>query len=159
VLMSLVFLPLYVKLLGIEAYGVLGFFFSLLALLSVLDAGLSTTLNRGLAQSLTVPGASQEARDLVRTLEVVYWSVGLLIALLLIAVAPFIAGYWLNSREVSVETVTQAGVMMGVVTALQWPSSLYTGGLLGLQRQVLLNVITGSVVVLQNVGAVLILWL
>jgi O-antigen/teichoic acid export membrane protein len=48
---------------------------------------------------------------------------------------------------------------MGLVMVLQWPISFYSGGLLGLQRQVLLNGITVTVATLRGFGAVFILWL
>jgi O-antigen/teichoic acid export membrane protein len=47
---------------------------------------------------------------------------------------------------------------MGLVIAVQWPSSLYDGGLTGLQRQVLLNVIRATSATVQHAGAVLVLW-
>ena len=47
--MSLAFVPLYIKFMGIESYGLVGIFASLLALFGLLDMGLSTTLNRELA--------------------------------------------------------------------------------------------------------------
>jgi O-antigen/teichoic acid export membrane protein len=39
------------------------------------------------------------------------------------------------------------------------PSGLYTGGLMGLQKQVLLNIINSSISTLRGVGAILALWL
>jgi len=46
---------------------------------------------------------------------------------------------------------------MGLSLALQWPFTLYEGGLLGLQRQVLLNGISVLVAVLRNVVPLIIL--
>ena len=48
---------------------------------------------------------------------------------------------------------------MGALTALQWPLTFYQGGLLGLQRQVLLNGITIATATLSGGGALLVLWL
>ena len=47
---------------------------------------------------------------------------------------------------------------MGLALSLQWPFSLYFGGLLGLQRQVLLSGINVGIATLRSIGAVLILW-
>ena len=55
VLMSLAFVPLYIKFMGIESYGLVGIFASLLALFGLLDMGLSTTLNRELARFSALP--------------------------------------------------------------------------------------------------------
>jgi hypothetical protein len=49
-LMNFVFVPVYIALLGIEAYGLIGLYASLQALYYILDAGMSATLNRELAR-------------------------------------------------------------------------------------------------------------
>ena len=68
-LMGLVFIPVYIRFLGIEAYGLVGFFVTLQSVFSLLDMGLSTTLNRELAR-LSVNGANaRKMRDCVRSLE------------------------------------------------------------------------------------------
>jgi len=50
-------------------------------------------------------------------------------------------------------------MVMGLVVAFDWPVALYTGGLMGLQRQVQLNAIRAAMATFQAVGAVLVLWL
>ena len=158
-LLSLAFVPLYIKLMGVEVYGLLGIFMSLGALLSLLDMGLSATLSRELSRLSTVDDSAQEARNLVRTLEVVYWGTGVVIGIAVVLFAPLIARYWINSGEVGRETVEYALMIMGMSIAFQWPGGIYSGGLMGLQRQVVLNVIRSSMATLQHVGALLILLL
>lgn len=46
---------------------------------------------------------------------------------------------------------------MGMLLAFQWPGTIYTGGLRGIQRQVLLNVIQGISILARHFGAVLVL--
>jgi len=46
--MAWLFVLLYIKFLGIKAYGLVGFFATLQRLFIILDMGLSTTLNREL---------------------------------------------------------------------------------------------------------------
>ena len=158
-IMSLVFIPLYIKFMGIEAYGLIGIFMSLMALLSVLDMGLSATLSRELARLSVSRKADQESRDLVRTFEYIYWCVGIFIALGLVALAPLVTQYWIKSEVIPAKTIQQALMIMGLVVAFQWPTSLYDGGLMGLQRQVLLNSVRGIMATIQHAGAVLVLWL
>ena len=64
---------------GIEAYGLAGISLSLMMIFSIPNLGLSTTLNRELERSSAQQGKSQVRRDLARTLQVVYWSIGGLI--------------------------------------------------------------------------------
>lgn len=156
-LMNLAFVPLYLKFMGIEAYGLVGVFISLTVLLSVLDLGLSTTLNRELARLSATSDNAKEMRDTVRTFETLYWIIGIILGGGVAALSPLIARYWLNSQGLSVSVVTQAVMLMGLLIAFQWPTSLYSGGLMGLQRQVLLNVVIATMATLKGVGAVLVL--
>jgi O-antigen/teichoic acid export membrane protein len=158
-LMALAFLPLYVRFLGIESYGLIGFFISLVALLSIFDMGLSATLSKEMARLSVRPGKEREARDLVRTFELIYWGTGILLGGGIALLAPLIARGWLNAQGVAVQTMEEAILIMGLAVALQWPNSLYSGGLMGLQRQVLLNAIRAGTTTLQAGGAVLVLWL
>lgn len=154
---SLAFVPLYIRLMGVEVYGLLGIFMSLSALLSLLDMGLSTTLSRELSRLSALENSEQESRNLVRTFEVVYWGIGILIGVSMIVLAPLITKYWVNSSSVSSEIVEQALIIMGASIAFQWPGAIYSGGLMGLQRQVELNVIRSIMVTVQHGGAVLVL--
>jgi len=154
---SLAFVPLYIKLMGVEVYGLLGVFMSLGALLSLLDMGLSATLSRELSKLSAQENSGQESRNLVRTFEVIYWGIGILIGVAVVILAPLIAKYWINSSSVNSETVEQALLIMGLSLALQWPGAIYSGGLMGIQRQVSLNVIRSVTITLQHGGAALIL--
>jgi O-antigen/teichoic acid export membrane protein len=154
---SLAFVPLYIKLMGVEVYGLLGIFMSLSALLSLLDMGLSTTLSRELSRLSALENSGQESRNLVRTFEVVYWAIGIGIGIAMIALAPLLTKYWIHSASVNSEIVEQALMIMGASIAFQWPGAIYSGGLMGLQRQIVLNVIRSVTVTLQHCGAVAIL--
>ena len=157
--MSLAFVPLYIRFIGIEGYGLVGVYASLLAVFSLLDLGLGTTLNRELAVLSARAGSAQIMRDLVRTLESIYWGLAIVIGILLTALAPLIANYWINAGALSTETVEEVIVIMGIAIAVQFPFTLYSGGLMGLQRQVLLNGITATMATIRVLGAVLVLWL
>src|SRR5258708_28666463 len=133
--------PLYIRFLGIEAYGLIGFYLMLQAMLQVLDLGVSPTINRALARYSAQPGKADEARDLVRTLEVGYWLIGIIASAALMAASPWLAAHWIKSGAIPVRTVTQALTLMGVLAAFQWPVSFYQGGLMGLHKQVLFNVL------------------
>lgn len=158
-IMGLVFIPLYIKFMGIEAWGLVGFFTTLQVVFNLLDLGLSNTLNREMARLSVLPGKEEEMRNLARTLEVIYWVVAVLAGILIISLSPFIADHWIQARQLSHGTVKVALISMGVVTAFQMPIGLYTGGLMGLEKQVLLNEINVARSTARGGGAVLILWL
>jgi O-antigen/teichoic acid export membrane protein len=157
-LMSLAFIPLYIKFMGIEAYGLVGVSLSLSALFSLLDLGLSTTINRELARLSAQENKAQEMRDLVRTLELIYWIIACVIGGAVIVLAPLVAHHWVKANGYSPETISQAVTIMGLALAILWPFSLYSGGLRGLQKQVLLNGIDVVMATIRAGGSVIVLW-
>lgn len=159
ILMGLAFVPLYMKFMGVEAYGLIGIFATLLGVFGLLDMGLGATLTREMARLSVLPGREQEMRDLVRSLEIIYWAIAVLIGLTVMVIAPFVAHSWVKASKLSPQEIEQAIRIMGFAMALQWPASFYTGGLMGLQEQVLLNLINIIMSTLRGVGAVLVLWL
>src|SRR5688500_13655145 len=158
-LVGVAFIPLYIHFMGIEAYGLVGFFTTLQGLFMLLDLGLSTTLNREQARYAALPGKATEMRDLVRTLETLYWGLALLIALIVLGLSSFAAHAWINAQTLPETVVQQAVMLMGFVIAFQWPISFYGGGLIGLQRQVLYSGWLAVGATLRFAGAALVLWL
>ena len=158
-LMSFLFIPVYVRMMGIEAYGLVGFFVTLQGLFSVLDLGLSTTLNREFARLSSSPRPEAQQRTLLRTIETVYWVVAILNGAIVFALAHPIAVWWIRPERLPIEVIVHAITMMGGVLLLQWPLAMYSGGLLGLQRLVTLNKINAAAATLRGVGTVLVLWL
>ena len=158
-LLQMACVPLYIRFLGVEAYGLIGFYLMLQAMLQVLDLGLSPTMNREMARYSVQPEKADEARDLVRTLELGYCLIGLMIGLVLVTVSPWLAAHWIKASSIPVASVRHALMFMGVLAAFQWPVSFYQGGLIGLRKQVLFNVFRIIAATVSNGGAVLILWL
>ncbi|MEA2418297.1 MAG: hypothetical protein QOE60_503, partial [Thermoleophilaceae bacterium] len=158
-LTALVCVPLYIGLMGIESYGLVGFFVTLVAVSSLLELGLGATLNRELARWSASGASASDSRDLVRTLEVIYWALAATMGVLTVLLAPVIANDWLRSTSLAPSTVQSAVMIMGLVLTFQIPLSLYSGGLRGLERQVQLNVVLVVMMTLRTGGAVLVLWL
>lgn len=158
-LLQLVFIPCYVGFLGIEAYGLIGFQIMLLTVLQLLDLGLGPTMNREMARYSVSRGAAAEARDLARTLEILYWGLGISAGAAIAASAPLIATRWVNAGSLPRPAVIQALALMGGLVSLQFPLAFYQGGLMGLQRQVLFNAVRILMAALSGAGAVLVLWL
>jgi O-antigen/teichoic acid export membrane protein len=159
VIINLVSVPLYIKILGIEAYGLVGFSTIIISLSnSIFDFGFSSTINRELARRSTQPQGVGEVRDFVRTLELIYWLIGLLVGAVVLVCAPFIASNWLNVAKLPMDTVQRSVMLMGIIVIAQWPLTFYQGGLLGLEKQVQLNVINTFMSTTRVLGSLLVLW-
>jgi O-antigen/teichoic acid export membrane protein len=157
VLLQLVLVPQYIALLGIEFYGLVGFYMMLQATFQVLDLGVSQTVTRELARHSTAREPSRVSADLVHTLQLFYWALGVALGLGLIVGADWIAGRWIAAGSLPVPQVAQAVRWMGVLTMLQWPVSFYEGGLLGMQRPVTLNIAKVALSTLSAAGVLLVL--
>ncbi len=158
-LMGVIFVPIYIKFMGIEAYGLAGVFASLIALFGILDMGLGATMTREMARLSSLDPTGNEARGLARTIEVIYWVVGILLGFVVIALAGPIAEHWVKPERLEPEVVKQALMITGGIVAVRWPTAVYSGGLRGLDRQPLLNLIIGACATLRGLGAVAVLWL
>lgn len=156
-LMSLVFAPLYIHLVGIEAYGLIGFFTSLLVWLTLLDLGILPTSVREMARFTGGAATVQQTRDLLRSFELICLAIGVTIALALAAVAGPIGLHWLNAQSLPHATVAQAVALMGVVLAARLGEGLYRSCLVGLQAQIALNVWAALLATIRSAGAVAVL--
>lgn len=156
-LIGILVVPIYLRYLSVELYGIIGIFLSLQILLSVFDVGLSPTLNREMARLSAFPDKAQEMRDLTRTLEIPYWLLGILVGLFTFTISPFIAGFWVNSAIIPVEVIEMSFKLMSLGFVFQWTTTLYSGGFLGLQRQVTYNFINVICQTIRSVGSVLVL--
>jgi O-antigen/teichoic acid export membrane protein len=156
-LINFIATPLLISLLGIESYGLIGFYTTLYGLINLLDFGVSPTINRELAQYSVDPTQSHRGRDLVRTLEIGYWFIGLILGVIVYFGAPVIAENWLQSYELSSDVLIHSIRLMGFLVVLEWPFTFYQGALLGMQRHVILNVINITNSLLKFGGALLIL--
>ncbi|MCQ8105483.1 oligosaccharide flippase family protein [Methylomonas sp. SURF-2] len=157
-LMSLAFVPFYIRLMGVESYGIVGVFSSLTAMLAVLDLGLSQAMSREMALLCGDKSNTRRIVDTARTLEVIYWLIALGVVTAVILLSDFIAYRWLNPERLSRDTLRQVLGIMALVIGLRWPVAIYMGGLNGLQRQVLVNILSSVIATLQGVGSLAVLW-
>lgn len=141
-------IPIQLRLLGAEAYGLLGFCVTIQSLLMALDIGMPATVNREVARCQS--GADRDrAAGLIGALDRICWALGALCATVIAVFAPGISSNWLNAVDLPGNLITQCLVTAGFLVALRWPITLYQSALLGAQRVVLNSainvvVVTGS---------------
>lgn len=155
-LLALAVVPFYLRYLGVEAYGLIGFFMTLQIVLQLLDAGLATTINREVARHLG-SGRSADLRTLLHSVAALYWVMALLIGVLVAALAPVIAQRWLGASTIDLQARTHAVMLMGMTIACRWPIALYQGALIGAQRLAAASAVQVVMVTIGHVGAVLLL--
>jgi len=153
------FVPFYLELLGVEAYGLVASYALLLNVLVVADLGVKATLSRELARLSSAAGNAQAMRDLLRTAEIIFLAISTAMAAALVSAAPVLTRNWLNPQAMAAETMINAFRLMGLSIALYFLSQLPQAGLLGLQRHVVLNTVLIGMGFVRGVGSILVLWL
>ncbi|MEI9956274.1 MAG: hypothetical protein WDM90_08220, partial [Ferruginibacter sp.] len=140
ILLSLLFTPVYIHYLGIEAFGIIGFINSLLVFINFLDLGIGSSINREMAKHYNDENQAVYVYQLTYSLQIVYLLVGAFIGLLLISLSPFLATSWFNAKNTDIGTVKYAFIILSITIACRWPYSFFSSSLRGMQLQVLLNV-------------------
>ena len=140
-LVFLLAVPVYLRLLGAEAYGLVGLFTTVMITAAALDLGLGATLNREVAR-LTARGDERtDAADVAATLQAAGWVIGLVMGGLFVLGAPAIATRWLRFSALSAGEVQTALALMGVALPAVIVRGVYLAGLNGLQHQALANLL------------------
>lgn len=156
-LMGMAFIPLYIKYLGIESYGLIGVFTMLTTWLSLLDMGLTPTLGREMARFSAGATNPKYLRNLLRSVEIISISVGIFVSIGIALSSNWIATSWLKSQNLPIGTIKSSIVIMGIVSSLKFVEGIFKSCIVGLQRQVLFNIIDASTSTIRGLGAVLIL--
>lgn len=136
--MSLVTVPVFVHLLGTNAFGIVSLVATFQSVLALLDFGLAGTANREVA-TLRAAGNRGQIADTVRTFEVIYWTVAVVIGLGFAGLSHWLANSWVPKQSLPPADIQMAIILGGISLAARWPVALYTGILQGLERQVLQN--------------------
>lgn len=131
---GIIMVPLYIQYMGIETYGLVGFFFMLQVWFNLLDLGMTPTIARESARFCGGAINALDYRHLTRALEGVFLSVALLGGGVLIAGAGWVARHWLNASQLPLHEIIAALQLMAVIIALRWMSGLYRGIISGSER-------------------------
>tara|TARA_B110000196_G_scaffold319212_1_gene336574 strand:- start:12682 stop:14175 length:1494 start_codon:yes stop_codon:yes gene_type:complete len=132
-------LPLYIKHMGAEAYGLVGFFTMLQAWFGILDMGLTPTISRETARYRAGLLSSLAFRQLFRGLSVVFVLIAFVGGGGLLASADVVATSWLKVEVLSINEIILVVQIMAISVALRWIGGLYRGVITGTERMVWLS--------------------
>ena len=152
-----VFVPIFIKYLGIEAFGLIAIFTIFQSSLALLDMGMKPALGREMAKFAAGAHDAQSIRDLLRSVEIAAVAMATVISLAAFWSASWIASKWLNVENLPLSSVMHAIAGMGILCALRFVENIYSGSIAGLQRQVLQSVLSSSLVTARALGAIAVL--
>jgi O-antigen/teichoic acid export membrane protein len=152
-LMNFSFIPIYVHYLGIESYGIIGFYATMFAFMTLFDFGLISAAVKEIATVNTRPDASARSRDVVRTFECLIFGLALLLGLIACLAAPWFGVEWFSAKTLSGEQITNAIYFMGLMGAIRFVELFYRGIVIALEQQVVLNILESISAPVKGIGA------
>lgn len=155
--MALVFMPLYIDVLGVEAFGLVGFYVVIQMLLSVFDFGITPTLSREMARYKAGSLTGQSINSLLSSLEICIVAIACVIFCSLWLISDLVATEWLSTETLSQLTVSNAVVLMGLAISLRFIEAIYKGSLIGLEQQVWFNLVNAGLATLRFAGVLIVL--
>lgn len=156
---GILILPLYIKYMGAEAYGLVGFFTMLQAWFALLDLGLTPTISRETARYRGGAMSALAYRQLFRALSLTFASIALIGGCGLWLFAEVIASRWLKVSELPMSEVILAVQIMAISVALRWMGGLYRGVISGSERLVWLSAFNALIATLRFIAVFASLWL
>jgi O-antigen/teichoic acid export membrane protein len=151
------FIPIYVRYLGVESYGLIGIFSIITAWLSILDAGFSTALTREMALFTGGKHTAYSIRTLLRSVEWFFLLTGSLIILISIPASKWLTNFWIKKGSIPSDVVIKSIFLMGFLFVVKFFESIYKNSFIGLQQQVNLNIYEATSSIIRAVGAFLLL--
>ena len=138
-IIGIVMVPTYLKYMGAEAYGLVGFFSMLQAWFNLLDIGLTPTMARETARFRGGVIDSISFRRLVRALEGIFFAIALLGGGILLLMSEQIATNWLTAKQLPISEVQRSIQIMAIIISFRWMGGLYKGQISGSEQLVWLS--------------------
>ena len=154
--MGFAFIPYYISYLGMENYGLIGFFVIIQGALTLLDMGMTPSLGRESAKYVGGGLDSNEFRLLIRTYEIITLIIISLALMIVFFLSSDIVKYWMNLESISPEVAQRAVVLMGVLFGLRFGEGIYRSILIGIQEHVSFNLANALVATLRWGGVVVV---
>lgn len=130
-----IFIPIYIKYLGIESYAVIGFYSLLLGLVGFVDSGMSSAV----LKEFSLDNGINYKYSILRKVEQRYIAICGILILLFISFSGFISRNWISSEVIPVHQLHYYIILIGVGISFQLLSSLYYGAYFGLNEQLNAN--------------------
>jgi O-antigen/teichoic acid export membrane protein len=131
---GMVMLPILLRLLGPEAYGLVALYLIAQTWFQFFDFGFGAALGRETARQSTGTSKTLDLWRLLRSLEAGYLLFGLLAAGIGAAGAGWLATNWLKLDATPSTIAENAIALLAVAVPLRWCGTLYTNVLIGLER-------------------------
>lgn len=150
-------LPFYLKHIGADGYGLIGLWGIIQAFALLLDSGMTPMLTREVAQTKEKEGSALYLKNMLRTTEILLLIVAILFCLMVFFFSTIIADKWLNNSNLPKDIVKTSIVLIGIIVATRFNTSLYGATVMALERQICYNVASSAIATIKSFGAMYVL--
>jgi len=140
IIIGVVVLPIYLKYLGAEAYGLVGFFTMFISWMMLLDMGFSQVLSRETAILKDKENGLFDLKMSLRSVEGMMLLLSIIVIIIVSISSGWVSTNWFQVKVLSTETIKYCIELMGFMFILKWYVSLYDSIILGFEEQVWLNI-------------------
>ena len=139
IVITLFTIPYYLKILGAEAYGLIGFFAFLQTVLTILDLGFNQFFGRQAAHAKGNSEGFVLLADVLKALEACFFVLAVLLLILSIPFSSWMSVNWFVTNELNPADIEKCLQLMLANICIQMLVRLYRNGILGFENQVWLN--------------------
>lgn len=151
-------LPLYIKYMGAEAYGLVGFFTMLQAWFNLLDIGLTPTIGRETARYYGGVMSAVAYRQLFRALSLIFLMIAIMGGGILWLASGMIATDWININALDFSSVVISLKIIAVSVSLRWMGGLFRGVITGSEHLIWLSIFNSLIATLRFLFVFISMW-
>lgn len=131
--------PVYIKYLGLESYGLIGFFAVVQSWMQLFDMGFSATLTRQSAQYSHGAITANEYLSYFKSVKVLFTVIGFLLLIISFAAGYYYAANWIKAVNLSTLEIQISTILILIISIIRWQQGFYRGIINGFEHQAWLN--------------------
>lgn len=149
--------PFYLRLLGPEAYGLIGLSITLQAFTLMLDFGISGAINKEIASTKSDSQGLEALKNSIRTFESAFWIFAVVLIIIAGLTSEYFSKNWLQANSIDSRTLRLALFAMAASAFLQLPNTFYIAALRGLEKHAAVNMTIIFGTLIRNFGVIALL--
>lgn len=153
----LILIPIYIKILGLESFGLIGFYLIWITILGILETGFSATILREFSWFSANRKKNIKIFYLFRSAEIFYFGLIILICFILSILVFLFGKEFFKSNTLDSEIILQTLILMIISLACSIPLGLYAGGLRGLNKHQQCSFLLTLFATVRGLGCVMVL--
>ena len=136
VLITLASIPILIKYLGAEAYGLIGVFMLLQSFIVIFDFGLSATINHKIARARVNTNDFKTLVDILKISEILFFLISIVLMASIYYGSTALPNKWIKPVLLEQNTISYCLQLMGLIIGLKLYTTFYRSGINGFEDQI-----------------------